>query len=67
MTYRTTMRRLRKPLRVFVAMCCGLAAAFWLGMFLSPNGNDFAVWFTGLAILSVILLGILEFWYQANE
>lgn len=50
-----------------MAVLCGLAAAFWLGMYLSPSENDFAVIFTGLAIASVILLAVLEFWYQATE
>ncbi len=59
--------RLRKGLRVLVAILCGLAAAFWVGMYLNPTENDFAVIFTGLAIVSVILLAALEFWYQAAE
>lgn len=58
--------RIRKGLRVFVAIFCGLAAAFWVGMYVSAAGNDAAVFFTGLAILSVILLAGLEFWYQAT-
>lgn len=59
--------RFRKGLRLIVAVLCGLAAAFWLGMVTQGTKNDFAVIFTGLAILSVILLAALEFWYQATE
>ena len=58
---------IRKPIRIIVAILCGLAAAFWVGMYLSPSSSDFAVIFTGIAILSVILLAALEFWYQATD
>lgn len=59
--------RFRKGLRIFVAVMCGMAAAFWLGMYVSPTQSDVAVIFIGLAILSVILLAALEFWYQGTE
>ena len=59
-------RRLRKGLRLCVAILCGLAGAFWVGLYFSPSANDTAVIFTGLAIVSIVLLAGIEFYHQAE-
>lgn len=58
-------RRVQKGLRLLVAILCGLAGAFWVGLFVSPTATDTAVIFTGLAIVSIVLLAGLEFYYQS--